>query len=162
MIRRNRRPDWRRIKTLRSYTIDEAASALQVHRNAVRHWIKKCALPVMTDRRPHLIHGADLVAFLKHRREARRRKCEPGQLFCLKCRQPQTPAAGMVDYQPVSTARGILVGMCPLCEALMRSFVSPARLPALAAEFGLQIAHPQESLTDTAIPSLNCQSRDED
>jgi excisionase family DNA binding protein len=97
MIRRNRRPDWRRIKTLRSYTIDEAASALQVHRNAVRYWIKKCALPVMTDRRPHLIHGAELVAFLKHQREARRRKCEPGQFFCLKCRQPQTPAAGMVD-----------------------------------------------------------------
>jgi hypothetical protein len=137
MIRRNRRPDWRRIKTLRSYTIDEAASALQVHRNAVRYWIKKCALPVMTDRRPHLIHGAKLVAFLKHRREARRRKCEPGQFFCLKCRQPQTPAAGMVDYQPVSTARGVLVGMCPLCETLMRRFVSRARLPTVAAEFDL-------------------------
>jgi len=32
MIRRNRRPDWRRIKTLRSYTIDEAANVLHVHR----------------------------------------------------------------------------------------------------------------------------------
>jgi hypothetical protein len=86
MTRRNRRPDWRRIKALRSYTIDEAATALRVHRNAVRYWIKRCALPVFTDQRPHLIQGGDLVSFLKGRREAKRRSCGPGQFFCLKCR----------------------------------------------------------------------------
>jgi hypothetical protein len=84
MTRRNRRPDWRRIKTLRSYTIDEAATALRVHRNAVRYWIKRCALPVFTDHRPHLIQGGDLVSFLKGRREAKRQSCGPGQFFCLK------------------------------------------------------------------------------
>jgi hypothetical protein len=57
MIRRNRRPDWRRIKTLRSYTIDEAARLLRIHRNSVRYWIKG-GLPVLADRRPHLILGA--------------------------------------------------------------------------------------------------------
>ncbi len=162
MIRRNRRPDWRRIKTLRSYTTDEAASTLQVHRNAVRYWIKKCALPVMTDRRPHLIQGAELVAFLKRRREARRRKCGPGQFFCLKCRQPQSPAAGMVDYQAISTSRGALVGICPVCETLMRRFVSRVRLNVVARESGLQIAHRQEGLKNTATPVLNCHFRDED
>jgi hypothetical protein len=79
MTRRNRRPDWRRIKTLRSYTIEEAATALRVHPNAVRYWIKKCALPVFTDQRPHLIQGGDLVSFLKGRREAKRQSCGPGQ-----------------------------------------------------------------------------------
>jgi len=162
MIRRNRRPDWRRIKTLRSYTIDEAANVLHVHRNAVRYWIKKCGLPALTDRRPHLIHGAELVAFLKHRREARRRKCESGQFFCLKCRKPQTPAAGMVDYEAISASRGALVGMCPVCETLMRRFVSQARLDAVARESRLQIAHRQGSLEDTAMATPNCHFRDED
>jgi len=156
MIRRNRRPDWRRIKTLRSYTIEEAANALHVHRNAVRYWIKKCALPVLIDRRPHLIHGAELVAFLRHRRKARRRKCEPGQFFCLKCREPQTPAAAMVDYQAISASRGALVGICPVCETLMRRFVSRVHLDAVARESGLQVTHRQESLTDTAMPAPDC------
>ena len=74
MIRRNRKPNWRRIKTLRSYTIDEAAKALGVHRNTIRHWIKKSGLRAFTDQRPHLIQGGDLVAclqaFANERRQA--------------------------------------------------------------------------------------------
>jgi excisionase family DNA binding protein len=156
MKRRNRRPDWRRIKTLRSYTIDEAATALQVHRNAIRHWIKNGGLPASTERRPHLIHGGDLVAFLKQRRAATRRKCGPGQFFCLKCREPQSPAGGMVDYHPITASRGTLVGMCLTCGTLMRRFVSRAQLAAAARHFDVQVAHPQESLMDTAMPAQNC------
>ena len=65
MIRRNRKPNWRRIETLRGYTIDEAAKALGVHRNTIRHWIKKSGLRAFTDQRPHLIQGGDLVACLQ-------------------------------------------------------------------------------------------------
>jgi Helix-turn-helix domain len=156
MTRRNRRPDWRRIKTLRSYTIDEAATVLRVHRNAVRYWIKRCALPVFTDQRPHLIQGGDLVSFLKGRREAKRQSCGSGQFFCLKCRQPRIPAQGMVDYRPITASRGSLVGMCPICETLMHRFVSQPRLAAVLREFNVQIALRQESLKDTAKPRVDC------
>jgi hypothetical protein len=61
--RRNRRPDRRRVKLLRSYTIDEAARTLEVHRNTVRHWIK-AGLRVIDDKRPILILGSDLADFL--------------------------------------------------------------------------------------------------
>ena len=161
MIRRNRRPDWRRVKTLRSYTIDEAAARLDVHRNAIRYWIKKGGLPVSNDRRPHLIQGGDLVAFLKGRRKAKRHRCGPGQFFCLKCRQPRPPAGSMVDYRPITDSRGTLVGMCPTCGTLMQRFVSLARLAEITRHFDLQVAHRQESLRDTDMPSLNCQLRTE-
>jgi excisionase family DNA binding protein len=75
---RNRRPDWRRIKGKLSYTIDEVARALGTHRNTVRHWIRKAGLPAMTDARPHLILGSDLVAFLRTRRASRKRRCGVG------------------------------------------------------------------------------------
>ena len=64
MKRRNRRPDRRRIKTLRSYTIEETARTLDVHRNTVRHWIKD-GLPVIDRRRPALILGSHLAEFLE-------------------------------------------------------------------------------------------------
>jgi hypothetical protein len=51
MTRRNRRPDRRRVKGRRSYTIDEVSRTLGVHRNTVRHWIK-AGLPVIDNKRP--------------------------------------------------------------------------------------------------------------
>jgi Helix-turn-helix domain len=139
MTRRNRRPNWRRIKTLRCYTIDEVARLLEVHRNAVRYWIKG-GLPVLADQRPHLIQGGELAAFLKARRLAKKQKCGPCQFFCLKCRQPRKPAGGIVDYQPSTPARGVLVAICPVCETLMHRFTSQARLTAIERYFNIQIA----------------------
>ena len=124
MIRRNRKPNWRRIETLRGYTIDEAAKALGVHRNTIRHWIKKSGLRAFTDQRPHLIQGGDLVACLQAQRAASKRRCGPGQFYCVKCRQPRRSAEGMVDYEPVTASRGALVAICPACGILMRRFIS--------------------------------------
>jgi excisionase family DNA binding protein len=59
-----RRPNPRLIKIHRSYSIDEAARLLHAHKNTIRSWIKQ-GLPIIDRRRPTLIHGADLSAFLK-------------------------------------------------------------------------------------------------
>jgi excisionase family DNA binding protein len=66
------------VKALRTYTIDEAARTLEVHRNTVRHWIK-AGLRVIDDKRPILILGSDLAEYLLRRREARRQPCQAGQ-----------------------------------------------------------------------------------
>src|ERR1700731_4052842 len=109
MTRPNRRPDRRRVKALRSYTIDEVARTLKVHRNTVRHWIK-AGLPVIDDKRPILILGSDLAEYLLRRREARRQPCRAGQMFCLNCRKPQEPAGQMADFAASSGTTGALVG----------------------------------------------------
>lgn len=154
----NRRADWRRIRTHLSYTYEEAARALSVHRMTVRHWVKHCGLPVLAVRRPHLILGADLIAFLKARRTAQRRKCGPGEMYCLKCRSPRKPAAGLLEYRVYSPSRGAIVGICTDCETLMYRFVSAHRAASLAAEFNMQLEHHHESLSGSANPSLNCHS----
>ena len=61
-----RRPDWRRIKSHRSYTVNECAEGLGVHKNTLRAWIKD-GLPVLSAGRPLLILGANLKAFLEER-----------------------------------------------------------------------------------------------
>src|ERR1700724_1323080 len=62
----NRRIDPRRIKTHFPYTGEEAADALGVHKNTVRMWIK-CGLAVGDDRRPTVMSGAAIRAFLENR-----------------------------------------------------------------------------------------------
>ena len=131
MTRRNRRPDRRRVKVLRSYTIDEVARTLEVHRNTVRHWIKT-GLPVIDDKRPVLMLGSDLAEFLTRRRHARRQPCLAGQMFCLKCRKPQEPAGQMADYVASSATSGTLVGICPACNGLIYRRTSVARLSEVA------------------------------
>jgi excisionase family DNA binding protein len=152
---RNRRADWRRVKSALNYTVDEAARTLQVHRGTVRHWIKKHGLPVLTERRPHLILGPDLVAYLKALRQSRKRKCGRGELYCLKCRAPRKPVEGLLEYRPLSPSHGVLVGVCDHCETLLRRFVSSARAAEIAQEFNLQIG-PHHEISDSAIPALNC------
>jgi hypothetical protein len=153
--RRNRRPDRRRVKALRTYTIDEAARTLEVHRNTVRHWIK-AGLHVIVDKRPILMLGSDLAEYLLRRRDARRQPCRAGQMFCLKCRKPQEPAGQMADFVASSATSGALVGICPSCNRLMYRRVSMARLPEVAGALDVHLTRAQPRIEDTAIPNVNC------
>jgi Helix-turn-helix domain len=155
MTRRNRRPDRRRVKALRSYTIDEVARTLEVHRNTVRHWIK-AGLPVIDDKRPILILGADLAEFLLRRRDARRQPCQAGQMFCLKCRKPREPAGRMADFVASSATSGALIGICPACNRLMYRRVSAARLSEVAGALDVHLTRAQPRIEVTASPNVNC------
>ena len=147
---RNRRADWRRIKAKYSYTIEEAARALSVHRNAVRNWIRAGYLPVMDTSRPHLILGAVLIEFLKGKRIALKRKCGRGELYCLKCRAPRKPVPDLIEQCPMPSGRTRIVAICSICETLMHRFVADRNLAAALSEFEVHSRPADGSLIDTS------------
>jgi len=51
-------PNYRRVKTHRSYTVEEIASLLDLHKNSVRTWVK-AGLPTCDGQRPMLILGSE-------------------------------------------------------------------------------------------------------
>jgi excisionase family DNA binding protein len=155
-MNRNRRADWRRIKSKYSYTVEEAARALGVHRSTVRNWVRTGALPAMTGSRPHLILGSVLVEYLKRRRVAQKRKCGPGELYCLKCRVPRKPVAELIEHRPMTSGRSRIVAICSTCERLMNRFVADRNLAASLRELGVQSGPGEGSLADTGSLSLNC------
>ena len=65
-----RRHDSRLVKIHYSYTTEEAASLLSVHKNTLSHWRRQGLRPI-DDRRPVLFHGGVLRAFLERRRKDR-------------------------------------------------------------------------------------------
>jgi excisionase family DNA binding protein len=150
-----RRPDDRRIKSLRTYTIHEAAEALGVHRNTVRNYLRQ-GLVSLREKRPTLIRGSDLKAFLASRRKARRQPCKLGQIFCIKCRSPKVPALGMVDYVPISQQLGSLTGFCPDCGTLINRWTSFKRLPEIQGQLEVQVTPPQQRLSVTDHPPSDC------
>jgi excisionase family DNA binding protein len=133
-----RRPNWRAIKMHWSYTADEAARSLGVAKGTVRRWIKARALPALTDQRPHLILGQDLIAF-GDARKRRKLKCAPGELYCVRCRAPRAAAGGMVEFIPLTPLGGNLRAICDVCGTLTHRRISLRQLPVWEAL--LEVTH---------------------
>jgi hypothetical protein len=150
-----RHPNPRLVKIHRSYTVEEAARMLGKHKNTVRAWIKQGLRPIDT-RRPTLIHGLELVCFLQNRRMSTTQPCPPGHMYCLKCRHPKRPAAGMADYLSITESSGNLRALCPDCSTFMHRRVALAKLNIVGA--GLDIAFPQavSRIRESTVPSVNC------
>jgi hypothetical protein len=88
-----------------------------------------------------LILGRDLAAYLQARRTKNKRTCQPGEMYCFRCRAPKTPAGDMADYLSDTDRLGMLKGFCPDCECMMNRRVSKAKLEQVCGK--LVIAFPQ-------------------
>ncbi len=151
---RKRHPNPRLAKIHRNYTVEEVAGLFGVHRNTVREWVKR-GLPTNDDRRPMLILGRDLVAFLRARRAKNKRTCQPGEIYCLRCRAPRAAAGDMADYQPVTETLGNLVATCALCETIMNRRVSLAKLEQIGGRLDISMRQAPPRIGESAKPSVN-------
>ena len=149
-----RYPNHRLLKLHRSYTVEDVASRLGVHRNTVRQWFK-VGLAAIDRRRPVLIQGKVLAEFLKARRQQNRRPCGPGEIYCVRCRAPKVPAGGIADYQPMTPTVGNLVGICPTCECLIFRRVNVGRLPSNRGALHVQLKDPLGHLDESTWLSVN-------
>ena len=131
-----RRRSWRAIKRHRSYTYEEAARALRAHKNTVANWAKSGALVALTNGKPHIILGRDLIDFLKERKARNRIKLGPGEFYCLGCKTARRPAEGLVEALPGDTGPVNLRAICPVCEGLMHRRVARDRIDEMCAGLG--------------------------
>lgn len=153
-----RRINPRLIKIHRAYSVEEAARTLGAHKNSVRGWIRK-GLPVVDGRRPVLILGNDLRAFLERNCKARKRPCPPGTIYCLKCREPRGPALSMVEYVPRNGATGDLTALCEACGTMMFRRARRGDIAAIMPGIDVQIREAGARLIGCTPPSLNCDER---
>jgi len=150
----NRRPNHCRLKQKRTYTVEELATQLSVHKNTVRQWYRQ-GLEAVDDGRPMLFRGSEVRVFLRKRRDARKQPLGAGRLYCLPCRAPREPGAGMLDYLASSSTAGSLRALCPVCERIMFRRVSLARLSEVAGDLEVQFPSAQPPLGECTIPILN-------
>jgi hypothetical protein len=149
-----RHPNPRLAKIHRNYTVEETAALFGVHRNTVREWVKR-GLPTNDDRRPMLILGRDLFAFLRARRAKNKRACPPGELYCFRCRAPKAAAGDMADYQPLTESQGNLIAICADCETIMYRRVSLAKLEQARGKLDITMPQALPHINESLEPSLN-------
>lgn len=149
-----RHPNPRLAKIHRNYTVEEIANLYRVHRNTVREWVKR-GLQTSDDKRPMLILGRDLSAFLQARREKNKRPCQPGEIYCVRCRAPKAPAGDMADYQTVTETLGNLVAICPDCGSIMNRRVNLAKLAQIRGQLDITMPQALRHIVESVQPSVN-------
>jgi hypothetical protein len=107
-------PDLRRIRPTMTYSVEEIAEVTGKCPATVLRWIA-AGLPIMEDRRPYLVEGSVLIAWLAERRKSRRHKCGPNELFCFRCRAPRRPVQGSVTSAPRDSKTVTIRAKCNVC-----------------------------------------------
>ena len=152
MAKRHHNP--RLVKIHRNYTVEEIATVLGIHRNTVHRWIKD-GLSVIDSKRPKLVHGRELAAFLQARKAKNKRPCKPGQIYCVRCRTPQDPADAMAECQVQAGNLGNLVGICPMCDGLIYRRVNVTKLAQVQGNLEITLAHGSRHISEREMPSVN-------
>ncbi|MEP3524794.1 MAG: helix-turn-helix domain-containing protein [Hyphomicrobiales bacterium] len=141
-----KRPNWRKVKKHRSYTVDEVSRLLGVHKGTVRRW-RYNGLQVLDDQRPLLIIGSDLIAFLQAQTPTKQ-KCAPHECYCLKCRRPRAPAFGEAEFTPDKAHSGLLRALCEVCATIMHKRASHAQYRDLRAILAITITQEEKTLIE--------------
>ena len=149
------------IKLHRTYSVEEAARVLGVHKNSVRGW-RKGGLTPIDDSRPVLFLGRDLRAFLEQRRSSRKRPCGPGTMYCFHCRDPRAPTLGMVDCTSINVRSADLSALCEVCGTEMHRRARRDALGAVMPGLQVRILEGLSRLNGEPTPSLNCDMPTED
>ncbi len=151
---KSRHPNPRLVKIHRTYTVEEAANLFGIHKNTVRQWVKR-GLPICDSKKPMLIHGRDLAEFLQVHRTQNKRPCQPGELYCVRCKTPKAPAGDMAEFIAVTASLGNLIAICPTCEALMNRRVSLAKLELIRGKLDITMPQALQHIDESFQPSVN-------
>lgn len=122
-------PRLNRIKSLHSYTINEAAEVSGVSPRTIRNWAAN-GLQLMQDHRPALVRGDDLIAFIKGQRKQRKQSLPLDRFYCLRCRTSSAAAGGLAECIE-HESRFTLTAICEVCETILRKPVARADLSKL-------------------------------
>jgi len=141
-------------KIHRNYTVEDIADLFGVHKNTVRIWVKN-GLSVCDEKKPMLILGSVLREFMQTKKTKKKQKCQPWEFYCVRCRKPQFPAGGMVEYEVQTATKGRLVALCPTCEGIMNKYSNLAGLERIRTKLDISIPKTLKHINKIDKPLLN-------
>ena len=128
--------DLRKIRTTSTYSFKEIASLFNYSIGSIRRW-KAQGLPIMTNTKPMLVHGAELKAWLDDRQKARKRPCEPEEFYCFagNCRTQRRPKIGSVRIRKSNQIVGTIEARCEACGSKIRKGYAMTNLTEIEKTF---------------------------
>lgn len=116
--------DLSKIRLKTAYTPSEIAHLFGGNRRTVFRWIEEGLELIDPTKKPRLILGADLKAFVIARREARKVKLGPNEFYCLKCKRAVIAKRGSQLIKKTGKTLGkqnrdqlLITAQCKACNA---------------------------------------------
>ena len=150
----SRLPNHQLVKTNRTYSIAEVARLFGICRHTVRRWIGS-GLKTIDDQRPILILGLELRRFVQLKRSRNKRPCQPGEMYCFKCRMPRRPSLNAVSLTFESDRLGRLMGDCSTCGTVISRLVSPRNLKQVCGDLIVTLTPAQSRIDESGCPGLS-------
>jgi integrase len=115
---KKRRPDYRKIRATKSYTISELAKATDREEATIREWIKD-GLQTMDELRPTMLFGSVVRSWLREKWEKRRNPSPSDMMHCLHCKGSRQPLVGSVVIVPTGAGASRVSAVCLDCGSKM-------------------------------------------
>jgi len=152
-----RHPNHRLAKIHRPYTVKALKELFGVHENTICAW-RSAGMEPIDEGVPMMFKGDEVQRFLIARREATKRPCDPGQIYCLPCRAHRRPAGDMADYVPSSATSGNLSAICPVCDRLMNRAIRRERISVEMPGIDVSFTEASPRIRECAHLPVNCDS----
>jgi len=120
-----------KIKQHWTYTIKEICEVYGTHSRTIQNWISKGGLnPIEGTRKPYLIHGTTLSAFLREKRVKNKCKLLPDEFYCTRCKTNRKSRPE--DIKIITTGKkmgsdklsGRRIGICEICGCPLHRFLT--------------------------------------
>lgn len=128
-----------RISRLLSYDIEDICdlySNNRLHPQTVRKWIKQ-GLVTIDSGRPVLIHGSDLIVFLKRINEKHHTNLQFDEFYCVTCKEAHIHLHKTV-YLEQREHFIRAKGLCPKTKKMMNKSYKMTDYPELKKNFNLE------------------------
>jgi hypothetical protein len=142
-----------RVKSHRSYSVDDVCKLFadkKLHPQTVRAWIKE-GLKVI-GKKPFIIHGQDLKAFLEERNKASKKKLTLAEFKCLSCHEIEKPIISVIRKENGSLFAS---GICPHCQGKVAKICQANDFDKLQYLFTITNEQEQTRLYSNDNTSLN-------
>jgi len=105
-----------------SYTLPEIAAKLGVSHKTIFRWIDEGLVTVPGKKKPILIHGTELKAFINARNSKKKVTMKRHEFYCFRCKVPRRAKRGTI-----SQSGGEKRGECVVCNGKMSRKIKPYR-----------------------------------
>jgi hypothetical protein len=153
---KKRRPDFRRIRPSKTYSLPEIAETLDRDIATVRRWVRE-GLPTLDWQRPLLVLSSELKAWLNAKWSARKQPCQADELFCFKCQKPRKPKSGSIRIIPNNEKTVSIKAKCDVCNTQMTKVGSRAKIAEIEEIFRA-LSLLMQRLTGSGNPCANSSS----
>ena len=154
MIKKVKRKHYpHRIKPDLTYSTKDILVAENVHIRTVQEWYRQ-GLKRIDNERPFLVKGFVLKEFLDQKNLSSKRKCEPNEFFCMKCKSPRKLWENAVSLKYRSSKTISMSGWCLVCNTVINKIGSVKKLPEIRNLFDV-IEEQLERLEDCDESSCN-------